>query len=293
MLISANNAAKIGCKISTEYTVRRHYALLFMKRIITIAIVWIALHCTAEANSVVYTLSGTGTGSLGATPFSDVVFTITSTADTANITESQLQPGPPGYYIFVVPDITATVFVSGLGAATFTIPTHNFDNFNTDIAGISASDLKGDILDINNSAFTSYDLSSSLGPLTGTPLINPGVTFQTTVGDFSLSSISFVTFQADVVPEPSTFAFLGVALFGLVLWRQRHKTMPFSFTIEVRQIMFQFSSSLQRERHFCSDANPYAIGRRGLRRNRNVWVAASSDLSHFELESTPTADSRG
>ena len=61
---------------------------------------------------------------------------------------------------------------------------------------------------------------------------------------------------------------------------------PFSFTFEVRQIMFQISSSLQRERHFCSDANPYAIGRRGLRRNKNVWAAASFDLSHFELEST-------
>ena len=60
----------------------------------------------------------------------------------------------------------------------------------------------------------------------------------------------------------------------------------FSFTFEVRQIMFQISSSLQRERHFCSDANPYAIGRRGLRRNRNVWAAPSSDLSHFELECT-------
>src|ERR1035437_7544357 len=55
---------------------------------------------------------------------------------------------------------------------------------------------------------------------------------------------------------------------------------------EVRQIMLQISNSLQRRRHFCFDANPYAIGRRGLRRNRNVWVAASSELSHFKLEST-------
>jgi hypothetical protein len=31
----------------------------------------------------------------------------------------------------------------------------------------------------------------------------------------------------------------------------------FNFTIEVRQIMIQISSSLQRERHFCSDAAPY------------------------------------
>ena len=55
---------------------------------------------------------------------------------------------------------------------------------------------------------------------------------------------------------------------------------------EVRQIMYQIVNGLQRRRHFCFDANPYGIARRGLRRNRNVWAAVSSELSHFELEST-------
>ena len=62
--------------------------------------------------------------------------------------------------------------------------------------------------------------------------------------------------------------------------------MKCSFKFEVRQIMMLVSNDLQRKRHFCFDANPYAIGRRGLRRNRNVWKAASSELSHFELECT-------
>ena len=56
---------------------------------------------------------------------------------------------------------------------------------------------------------------------------------------------------------------------------------------EVRQTMLLISNSLRRKRHFCFGANPYAIGRRGLRRNRNVWRVASSELSHFKLESTP------
>src|ERR1035437_1920275 len=59
-----------------------------------------------------------------------------------------------------------------------------------------------------------------------------------------------------------------------------------SFKFEVRQNMLQISNSLHRERHFCFDANPYPTGRRGLRRNRNVWRATSSELSHLELEST-------
>src|ERR1017187_2595170 len=66
-----------------------------------------------------------------------------------------------------------------------------------------------------------------------------------------------------------------------------------SFKFEVRQNMLQISNSLQRERHFCLDANPYPTGRRGLRRNRNVWRATSSDLSHWQLESTPPNKSRG
>ena len=63
--------------------------------------------------------------------------------------------------------------------------------------------------------------------------------------------------------------------------------MPFSFTFEVRQNMHQSSNSLESRSHFCFDANPYPTGRRGLRRNRNGWRAAASDLSHFKLEFTP------
>ena len=196
--------------------VRRHYAPLIMKRIIIIGI-WIAFHWTAKASLIDYTLSGIGTGSLGAAPFSDVPVTITSTADTTNITVTS--------GVFFAPNIAATVSVSGLGSATFTIPTRNFDNSNVAGAGISAPNQQRDILDIVSSAFASYDLSSSLGLVTGTPVINSGTGFATTVGDFSLSSISSVTFQADTVPEPSTFALLDAASVGLILWRQKHKTM--------------------------------------------------------------------
>ena len=63
--------------------------------------------------------------------------------------------------------------------------------------------------------------------------------------------------------------------------------MPSEINFEVRQNMLRISNSLQRRRHFCFDANPYAKGRWGLRRNRNVCATACSDLSHFELESAP------
>ena len=64
------------------------------------------------------------------------------------------------------------------------------------------------------------------------------------------------------------------------------RVMLCDINFEVRQNMLLISNSLQGIRHFCFDANPYAIRRRGLRRNRNVWAARSSDLSHLQLEST-------
>jgi hypothetical protein len=60
----------------------------------------------------------------------------------------------------------------------------------------------------------------------------------------------------------------------------------FEFNFVVRQNMHLISNSLHEIRHFCFDANPYPTGRRGLRRNRNVWRAASSELSHYKLEFT-------
>ena len=73
----------------------------------------------------------------------------------------------------------------------------------------------------------------------------------------------------------------------LISWEAKQRHSTFSFTFEVRRIMQQSSNGLQRRGHFCSDANPYPAGRRGLRRNRNVWGSISFELSHLELESKP------
>jgi hypothetical protein len=186
-----------------------------MKHIFIIGIVSAALCWTAAASPATYTLSGTGTGSLGADPFSDVSFTITATADTSDITES--------LGVFMVSNSIATLFVSGVGTATFTIPTWTVDN-TANGAGISAPNQDRLILgDGNKPAFTTYDLGSSLTPVLGTPAFNPGIGFATTVGDFSLSSVSAVSFQAEVVPEPSAFALLGLASLGFIFQRRKYK----------------------------------------------------------------------
>jgi hypothetical protein len=171
-------------------------------------LVWLlAGLCNVQPAEVIYTLSSVGSGRLGTNSFFSAPFTITSTADTSQITH-------PLTGIFRVPDITATVFVSGIGTATFTIPTINVVNQHNTAGtpGVGISD-PGQGLAIlfafGNPALASYDLSTSLGPITGTPGFNNFASFGTTAGDFLLSSASTVTFQAIVVPEPSIPGLLG------------------------------------------------------------------------------------
>jgi hypothetical protein len=85
------------------------------------------------------------------------------------------------------------------------------------VAGITAPNQNKALLGDSNPAFSGYDLSSSLSPVFGSPLLNPNTGFGTTAGDFSLASVSFVRFQAEVVPEPSVFVLFGFALLSFIL----------------------------------------------------------------------------
>jgi len=174
-----------------------------------------------QATQATYTLSTVASGHLGQHSFTLAHITFTSTADTSQITNPQ-----PG--LFIVPDITATVFVSDIGTATFTIPTINVVNQHTTI-GIPAVGFSDPIQILailfanNNPAFQTYDLSTSFGPLVGTPTFNSGVSFMTTEGSFSLSSVSDVTFQAIVVPEPSIPALFCFVLVCAALARDARR----------------------------------------------------------------------
>jgi hypothetical protein len=91
------------------------------------------------------------------------------------------------------------------------------------VAGISAPNQNMTILADSSPAFSIYDLGSSLSLVSGSPLLNPDTGFGTTAGDFSLSSVSSVSFQAEVVPEPSAFALIGLASLGFILQTRKYK----------------------------------------------------------------------
>jgi hypothetical protein len=181
--------------------------------VVLAALIGMAGFGEARADPFTYTETATASGSLGATRFTDAFVTLTATADTSQIMTGQR--------FFQVNNLTTTVSVSGLGTAAFTNRTQTFNDQSFPGAGIT--DLV-DILDVDNPALATYDLRTSIGPLTGVTVgFNPGTHFATTSGDFVLNSVSGSTFQATAqpAPEPSTLALFGLGAAALAGWRWR------------------------------------------------------------------------
>jgi len=154
----------------------------------------------------------TGSGSLGGTPFTDALITLTANADTANVTNTF------SGQLFLVNNASTTVDVAGIGPGIFTevITTSVYHPNQT--AGIS--DPSAGILDVVNPVFATYDLTTSVGPVSGSAHFNIGLVFPTTAGNFEIDSTSGQgTFQATSVPEPATLTLTAIGAFGLLFYR--------------------------------------------------------------------------
>jgi hypothetical protein len=131
----------------------------------------------------------------------------------------------PSDMFYKVTNKSTTVDVAGIGSAMFTDAI--FTGVVQEFQRAGFSDPKSeDILDTDSPAFSTYNLSTSIGPLAGTTVINPGFSFPTTAGDFVFNSAnaSDSTFLATLgtvsIPEPSSLILAGTAaLAGLRLWR--------------------------------------------------------------------------
>jgi len=161
---------------------------------------------TASAIPITYTMTGVASGRLGTSTFTSAAYTISATANTSQTISSGS--------IFSVLDLTATIFVNGIGTAIVTVPFYTYDNQTTSEAGFyyGTSSLRPGVV---NAAFSTYTLASSIGPLGGTSLAVGGIAINTTAGFFDTQPLSIATFQASTA-VPDQASTLGLLSFGIL-----------------------------------------------------------------------------
>jgi len=153
---------------------------------------------TTFAAQITFTFTGTGTGTVGGVPFTDAAYTITLVGDTTAITSS--------LNVYHLVGTTATMAIAGIGTATITQPVEVYDNPNVHALGFA---LEGGYtqLGFENSAFDTYALAASLGPISGLgpSSINQFTNLASNLGPITLSSSSSVTFEAVLGNPPTTW----------------------------------------------------------------------------------------
>jgi hypothetical protein len=189
----------------------------------------VCLFTQAHGGLIIYTFSGTGTGSFGATQFANSHFLITATADTSDV--SAVDP-----YVSQILVQSATVEVDAFNTASFETglrlfqgPYYSIPPGSLGDATVGLSLATGpDLLDLFQHAFVGYDLATALGPVfVPVPDYQSRLSFNnipTSIGPMTLGSSLNVTFTATLVPEPSSISIFGGAVTFMVLAARNRKS---------------------------------------------------------------------
>ena len=171
-----------------------------------------------SAEPIVYTESVTASGTLGSESFTNSLVTLTFVGDSSTVFSVI-----SGFFTNEIG--TATVDVASLGSATFAPGVVITD----DLAGghvefedaIIRDPVDQLMLATFNSAFDIYNLTTSIGPITGSDGVGSGP-YETSQGALDFSSVGgSSTFTATLAtPEPATTVLVGLGLAGMALFRR-------------------------------------------------------------------------
>lgn len=197
-----------------------------MKRILLIAGIITSLSIfvnNAFSSTITYTYTGHGSGELDGVSFLNEDFTISASGDTA-IRENF------GNGIFFINNSAATINISDVGNLTINTPTRFFVNNSENAVGFSRAGSQGeDLFDTKNSAFETWNMLNSIGPVNGIGELIQWHDFDQIMTSegiliFTENANVKATFQATVspIPEPSTYAMLlvGLGMLGFMRIRQ-------------------------------------------------------------------------
>jgi hypothetical protein len=180
----------------------------------------------AMAETITFSISAQGSGTLGTTPFTDQLITFTEVTDTSNITNPCL--GSIYGYPCAPSQAGNTVTIGGIaGTQTISDNTFFFDNA-INLVGISGAFFQTYLSAIGTADGATYGMTTAFGPESAPYYTVGSSTLATSGGTLSLTSFSGdATFSAvlgatTAAPEPGTLTLLGSGLLGLV-YRLRRK----------------------------------------------------------------------
>jgi hypothetical protein len=166
----------------------------------------------AMAQTITFTISADGSGTLGSTPFTNQLVTFIQVTDTSAISNSCGYPCSPD-----VP--TNTVAIGGVGTETLIGPTYFFAN-QINLIGITNAPGFA-FLAIEDGSLGSYNMKTSFGPTTFGIYGGSAISGEATSG--GLLSVNYAagtpgTFEAVVgstTPEPASFLLMGSGLLAM------------------------------------------------------------------------------